>query len=197
MGYTAIFGGTFNPLHIGHYEMLTALENDSNVEKILIMPDRIPPHKVCDFMAGDDVRIEMCRIATKSFSKAELCLIEFERTGKSYSYDTVVLLKSIYPEKKLAFVCGGDMLVTFDGWYRYQELMKLLPFIVFKRADIDIDVFNKAAQKFSSMGMKLIIKDEVITNVSSTEIRNNFTAARNLIPPPVYSYLITRGVYSE
>ena len=130
MALTAIFGGTFNPFHIGHYEMLAALQNDDSIEKILVMPDRIPPHKVCDFMAEDNIRIEMCRIVCKEFSKAELCLIEFEREGKSYSYDTVIDLKQRYKDKDFVFVCGGDMLVTFDRWYKYEELMMEIPFIV-------------------------------------------------------------------
>ena len=72
MAFTAIFGGTFNPLHIGHYEMLSVLEKDSSIEKIFLMPDRIPPHKICDFLAEDSIRIEMCRLAAEDFRKAEL-----------------------------------------------------------------------------------------------------------------------------
>ena len=135
MGYTAIFGGTFNPFHIGHYKMLAALNSDSSIDKVLIMPDRIPPHKICDYMAEDDTRIEMCRIIAEDFPKAEVCLIEFERRGRSYSYDTVLELKKRYPEKDFVFVCGGDMLIFFSKWYNYQELMKLIPFIVFRRSD--------------------------------------------------------------
>ena len=62
MGLTAIFGGTFNPPHIGHYQMLKALDNRPEIEEIWLMPDKIPPHKVCDFLADDRDRIEMCRI---------------------------------------------------------------------------------------------------------------------------------------
>ena len=120
MGYTAIFGGTFNPPHIGHYEMLSALEKCPEIEEIWLMPDRIPPHKVCDFLADDSDRIEMCRIIAKDFKKARLCLAEFEREGKSYTYDTVTEFLKKYPDKKFTFVCGGDMLISFDKWYRYK-----------------------------------------------------------------------------
>lgn len=197
MGLTAIFGGTFNPFHIGHYEMLSALQNDSNIEKIFIMPDRIPPHKECDFMAENDIRIEMCRIAAEDFSKAELCLLEFERTGKSYSYDTVTELKRKYPDTEFAFVCGGDMLVFFDKWYKYEELMKLLPFIVFKRTDTDTNLFENCIEKFSKMGMNIIIKDDIITAVSSTQIRSSFSKSRSLLPEKIYNFLSNRRVYGE
>ena len=197
MAFTAIFGGTFNPLHIGHYEMLRALENDSSIEKIFLMPDRIPPHKICDFLAEDSIRIEMCRLAAEDFSKAELCLIEFEREGKSYSYDTVLTLKEKYPDENFIFVCGGDMLVTFDRWYKYEELMKEIPFIAFRRSDVDDNLFDNAAKLLSDKGMRLTVKNEVIPCVSSTEIRNDFKAAKKLLPQKIFRFLVERGVYGE
>ncbi len=197
MGFTAIFGGTFNPFHIGHYEMLCALQNDKSVDKILVMPDKIPPHKICDYMADDETRIEMCRIVAKEFSKAEVCLIEFEREGKSYSYDTVILLKEKYPNDDFIFVCGGDMLVYFPKWYKYEELMKLVPFMVFKRSDTDNELFENSVDSFRKIGMKLIVKNEIISAISSTEIRNNFQNYKELMPKKIYEFLLNRGVYVE
>lgn len=197
MALTAIFGGTFNPLHIGHYEMLSALQMDESIEKILLMPDRIPPHKVCDFLAPDEDRIEMCRLVVSDFSKAELCLTEFKRQGKSYTYDTILDLKTENPDTEFTFVCGGDMLVFFDKWNRYQELLKLIPFIVFKRSDTDINLFNRKVIEFSELGMKITVKEEIIPAVSSTYIRNNIDNAVGLVPDKVYSYLKNRGIYNE
>ena len=196
MAFTAIFGGTFNPFHIGHYEMLTALQNDENIEKIFVMPDRIPPHKVCDFMAEDNVRTEMCRIACEDFGKAELCLIEFEREGKSYSYDTVIDLKQRYKDKSFVFVCGGDMLVTFDRWYKYEELMREIPFIAFRRSDIDNTLFDTCVKNFSDKGMQITVMDKIISSVSSTEIRTDWTRAKELLPKKVFDFLNERGVYN-
>lgn len=195
MGYTAIFGGTFNPLHIGHYEMLSALEKDNRIEEIWLMPDRIPPHKVCDFLAEDKDRIEMCRIVAEDFKKARLCLAEFERQGKSYTYDTVTEFREKYPQKNFTFVCGGDMLISFDKWYRYEELMKLIPFTVFRRTDTDNAQFDRMAQKLSSQGMEITVMGEVITAVSSSYIRNNFEKSRDLLPEKIYNYILDRGIY--
>lgn len=197
MAFTAIFGGTFNPFHIGHYEMLADLQRDENIEKILVMPDKIPPHKVCDFMAEDSVRTEMCRIACNDFSKAELCLIEFEREGKSYSYDTVIELKEKYPKENFIFVCGGDMLVTFDRWYRYEELMREVPFIAFRRSDVDNNLFDRYVKLLTDKGMKITVKEKIISAVSSTEIRNDFKRAEKLLPKRIFEFLKVRGVYNE
>lgn len=195
MAFTAIFGGTFNPFHIGHLEMLKVLDADPSIEKIFLMPDKIPPHKVCDFIAEDEVRIEMCRIICEDFAKAELCLIEFEREGKSYSYDTVLELKKRYRQKDFVFVCGGDMLVTFHQWYKYEELMNQLPFIAFRRSDTDNELFDSRVKKLAEKGMKIIVKQEIIPAVSSTEIRGDFKAAKKLLPEKIYNFLVERGVY--
>lgn len=194
MGKTAIFGGTFNPFHIGHYEMMKALQEDDSIDEIWLMPDKIPPHKVCDFLASDSDRIEMCRIAAKSFSKCQLCLVEFEREGKSYSYDTVVFLKKKYSQKDFTFVCGGDMLVSFDKWYRYEELMKLIPFTVFKRTDTDETDFRNCIERFSKMGMDITVKEEKISNISSTEFRKS--NLKHLLPSEVYDFIKERGIYN-
>ena len=195
MAFTAIFGGTFNPFHIGHYEMLEELQNDGRIEKILVMPDRLPPHKTCDYLADGVDRIEMCRIAASDFSKAELCLIEFEREGRSYSYDTVVRLKQIYPDKRFTFVCGGDMIVTLDRWYNYRELIKEIPFIAFKRSDTDRELFEQRIEQFRRDGADITVFDREITAVSSTYIRSNITNSQNLIPEKIYRYIEQRGIY--
>lgn len=197
MGYTAIFGGTFNPPHIGHYEMLSALEKSPETEEIWLMPDRIPPHKVCDFLACDKDRIEMCRLLADDFKKAKLCLAEFEREGKSYTYDTVTEFLKKYPQNRFTFVCGGDMLISFDKWYRYEELMKMLPFTVFRRTDTDNAEFDRMAEKLSLNGMKLKVMDEIITSVSSSYIRNNFEKSRDLLPERIYDYIKNRGIYCD
>lgn len=194
MGFTAIFGGTFNPFHKGHYEMLKALQNDTSIEEIWLMPDRIPPHKVCDYMPEDCDRIEMCSLMAKEFSKASVCLAEFERTGKSYTYDTVSELKEKYPDKDFIFVCGGDMFVYFPKWYRYEELMTLLPFYVFNRVGTDKKEFEECVDNFSKKGMKIIINSKIIPNISSTQFR--LSNLSELLPQKIYEYIKERGIYN-
>lgn len=195
MGLTAIFGGTFNPPHIGHYQMLKALDNRPEIEEIWLMPDKIPPHKVCDFLADDRDRIEMCRIIADDFKKVRLCLAEFEREGKSYTYDTVTEFRKRYPQREFTFVCGGDMLISFKEWYRYEELMKMISFTVFRRTDTDNAEFDRKAEELSEMGMKITVMSEIITSVSSTYIRNNAEKSRELLPEKIYDYIKDGGIY--
>lgn len=193
MSFTAIFGGTFNPFHMGHYKMLRALENCDKISKILIMPDKIPPHKSVDFLASDEDRFNMCGLVAEDFSKAVVCDIEFKRQGKSYTYDTVKLLQQEFPNENFAFVCGGDMLVYFEKWYKADELMKMLPFIVFGRGSTDKSEFSDCIKNFSEKGMQIILMDEEIPNISSTAFRNSQMS--DLLPEKIYKYIKERGIY--
>lgn len=193
MSFTAIFGGTFNPFHNGHYEMLKALNACDKVSKIFIMPDKIPPHKSADELASDIDRLNMCKLVAEDFNKAEVCDIEFKREGKSYTYDTVKLLQELYPNDKLAFVCGGDMLVYFDKWYKANELMKMLPFFVFSRTSTNSQEFIDCVNRFRDMGMEIFLMDDEIPNISSTDFRNGLSGS--ILPKKIYNYIKERGLY--
>ena len=193
MSFTAIFGGTFNPFHKGHYKMLSALENCDNISKILIMPDKIPPHKSVDFLASDQDRFNMCSLVAEDFSKAEVCDIEFKRQGKSYTYDTIKLLQQEFPNENFAFVCGGDMLVYFERWYKADELMKMLPFVVFNRESTDENAFLDCISRYREKGMEIIVMNEKIPNISSTDFRNSQIS--DLLPKKIFNYIKERGIY--
>ncbi len=192
MANIAIFGGTFNPFHIGHYEMLSAICNLNYIDRVFVMPDKIPPHKTFDKTVDDIHRQNMCEIVCNDFSKAELCLIEFEREGKSYTIDTIKLLKEKYPDD-IFFVCiGGDMLSTLDTWYNWQELIKSTSFIAFKRKGLnDFDISYK---RLIDLGADIKVLDNNITDISSTKLRQKID--KNLLPDSIYKYIIKKGIYN-
>ncbi|MBR4073388.1 MAG: nicotinate (nicotinamide) nucleotide adenylyltransferase [Clostridia bacterium] len=196
MSVTAIFGGTFNPFHIGHYEMLAAINDLSFVDEIFVMPDKIPPHKICDFLASDKDRIEMCKIACKDFNKAKLCLIEFERDGKSYTYDTVCALKEKYPDKEFYLVCGGDMITSFKTWYNWDVLLKEVGILAFYRVG-EGEKFDTEIASLKNLGGKITLVNKDITEVSSTELRKNIESDKNtkLIPKDILTYINEKGLY--
>lgn len=193
MSITAVFGGTFNPFHIGHYEILKCLCEQNWIEKVLVLPDKIPPHKVCDYMPLDTDRIEMCKIVCEDFEKAELSLIEFEREGKSFTVDTITLLKKRYPNDKFAFVCGGDMIATLDEWHEWENLITQTAFIAFSRNDSA--EFKESVERMRSLGADIRVIDTAITDISSSMLRQ--TVNKDFIPPKVYDYIIKRKIYDE
>lgn len=192
---TVFFGGTFNPFHIGHLKIVEAFNDLADVEKVYIMPDRIPPHKSSEFLVSDADRIEMCRLAAEDFEKAELSLIEFEREGKSYTYDTVVELKKRYPEKCFYMACGGDMIASLDRWYRWDELIKEIGFYAFRREGEN--GFFEAVERLRSLGAEIIVVDSFVPEVSSTEIRALIKQGVNteLLPPRILEYIKARELY--
>ncbi|MBO4432437.1 MAG: nicotinate (nicotinamide) nucleotide adenylyltransferase [Clostridia bacterium] len=193
MGNIAVFGGTFNPFHIGHYEILKTLCESDLFYKVLLIPDRIPPHKKVTYTVSDEDRIEMCRIAAKDFEKAEICLIEFEREGKSYTVDTVKELRSTYPDDKFYITVGADMVKTLDTWYNFKELKKIASFAAFNRGG-DKE-FKKDVERMRTLGVDILVFENEITKVSSSELRVNLKP--ELLPEKVYEYANKRRIYKQ
>ena len=192
MANVAILGGTFNPFHIGHYEMLNSVCNLDFIDKVLVMPDKIPPHKAFDCVVDDIHRQNMCDLVCEDFNKAELCLIEFEREGKSYTVDTLKLLKHKYPCDKFFVSIGGDMLTTLESWYNWQELISLTSFIAFNREGVS--GFEDAYKRLTAYGADIIIVDDKITDISSTKLRKKIE--KSLLPERVYNYIVEKGIYN-
>lgn len=192
MANIAIFGGTFNPFHIGHYEMLSNVCNLDFIDKVLVMPDKIPPHKNFDCTIDDIHRQNMCKIICEDFIKADPCFIEFEREGKSYTIDTVKLLSNNFPNDRFYITIGGDMLSTLDTWFKCQELIKQVSFIAFKREGLND--FDTAYNRLTQLGADITVIDSKITNVSSTQLRSNID--KNLLPHKIYEYIIQKGIYN-
>lgn len=190
----AIFGGTFNPFHIGHYEMLRALCNDPFFDIVYVMPDKIPPHKTCDFLASDEDRINMCKLALSDFKKAHLLLTEFERDEKSYTSDTVEILKSRFPDTEFYITVGSDMLETLDTWHDYKKLFSNASFVAFRREN-DYERFNKNLLKMREKGAIIRVMSDEITEISSSQLRACISP--EFIPEKIYEYIKKKGIYNE
>ena len=112
-----IYGGTFNPPHTGHLHAAKQAIQLLNLDKLLLIPDRIAPHK--EIPAGSpapEQRLEMLRIATADCDKMEICDLELKREGVSYTYETILQLKEIYPDAELVLFMGTDMFISFRYW---------------------------------------------------------------------------------
>lgn len=193
MGNVAVFGGTFNPFHIGHYEILKALCESNLFYKVLLVPDSVPPHKDADFSVSDDDRIEMCRIVCEDFKKAQLCFIEFERSGKSYTVDTIKALAKLYPEDRFYVAVGADMIKSLDSWHNFGELKNIASFAAFNRGNDG--EFTSDIERMRSLGADITVFDKVIPEISSTVIRDNF--GPEYLPEKVYEYANKRRIYKR
>ena len=200
MKNVVIFGGTFNPLHKGHMEIISALSSLDETNEVLLIPDKIPPHKECEFLASDEHRLNMCKIAAKNFSNVSVSDIELKRNTKSYTIDTLKELKSANPDYNLSLAIGGDMLVSFDKWKDYKEILSLCKIICLGRGGVDETEFSQKTEHFNTLGGKFLVLDNEITEISSTELRNNMSNPdfiSKYIDSEILDYIIKNNVYGE
>ncbi|MBR4911180.1 MAG: nicotinate (nicotinamide) nucleotide adenylyltransferase [Clostridia bacterium] len=193
MANIAVFGGTFDPFHIGHHEILRALCKSGLFKRVLVVPTKIPPHKPAPNEATDQDRIEMCRLSCSEFVNAETCLIEFEREGKSYTVDTIRELKKRYPRQSFYVVIGADMLRILDQWHEFNKLKRMVTFIVFNRNAYTR--FYSDAERMVARGAKLLLFDEEIVRISSTELRKDLDPL--YLTKKVEDYVNQRKLYRK
>ena len=164
----AIYGGSFNPMHIGHEKIVDYVLNNLNMDKIIIIPVGIPSHRENN-LEQSDTRLKICKEIFKGNKKIEVSDIEIKSEGKSYTYDTLLKLMDLYGENNEFFeIIGEDSLKSLKTWKNYEELLKICKFIVFRRRDdknIQID------EEFLNNKNIIILENEYY-DISSTEIRN-------------------------
>ncbi len=166
MSGIAVFGGTFDPPHKGHLRLLKTADEKLHFEKIFVIPTNIPPHKQTKELADGRRRMELCRIIFGGDQRLTISDIELKREGKSYSYDTVKYLRGLFPDKTLYFIMGSDMLLTFDKWYKSEELEKMIVPVCLSRSNGDTALARRAAKRFNA-----VFIEASPFEISSTELR--------------------------
>ena len=196
-----IYGGTFNPPHKGHTRLAEAMLKDARLDKILIIPAGTPPHKESPDLADDSSRLAMCELAF-SGSGFEISDIELKRDGKSFTFDTVTELRRIYPEEELFLIIGSDMLLSFDKWYRYRDILMEVTLCVATREDeISRDELLRYADNVLGLrGDEIFVSEISPFECSSTEVRKKISAGEStdeLIDSTVSSYIAENNIYSD
>lgn len=198
MGTVAVFGGTFNPLHIGHTEIISKLASKREIDRIVLIPTKIPPHKVVDRLADEEHRISMCNIIAQRIKKVEVSDLELKREGKSYTIDTIFDLKRLYPDSNIAITIGADMVVTFNEWKSYREIINNAKIFAFGRQTVDDEAFKDGVAFLKSIGADIEVIDAKISDISSTEIRNALFESKDiscLLDKEIYEYIIKNKLY--
>lgn len=194
MSNIAVFGGTFNPIHNEHIKMIKHLSALDFIDRILVIPTHIPPHKAVGYLAGEEHRINMCRIATEGIKKVCVSNFEIKRQGKSYTFYTVKSLRKEYPDDDIFVVCGGDMAITLDTWHRFDELKKICTFLVVDRPGTDKEELRRYIDALIKDGAKIEYTVCVTEDVSSTDIRSNISDSKD-IPENISAYIKENGLY--
>lgn len=166
----AIYGGAFNPVHVEHVNIALAAKKLLGLDKIIVVPTFISPHKSGSMSARGKDRLQMCRLAFAGVEGVEVSDYELKRGGVSYSYVTCRHFKKLYPNDDLYFIIGSDLLGGFNLWREPEEILKCVTLAVCAR--VDAGALKSDIKKFQSRFNKEIVPfDYVGKAVSSTRVR--------------------------
>ena len=187
-------GGTFNPPHNGHIWAAQNAVRQLRLDKMILMPTGIPPHKILpEGSASPAQRLAMARLAAREIPGAEVSDMEMGRQGASYTVDTMTELRKRYPEDELFLIVGTDMLMTFDRWYQPEAIARLCGLAVVARSETDLAAIERKAKALQqSIGAQVHIVRCHALELSSTEIRKK---EKDGMPRTVAEYIKTQGLY--
>ncbi len=193
-----IYGGAFNPVHKGHVKFAEEVKTKADLDKIIIMPSGVSPHKSSGGLIDSVHRLEMCRLA---FEGEDYIIsdLEIRREGKSYTVDTVTELKKIYPDDELYLIMGSDMLLCFHKWYRYEDILSAATICATTRQG---DISTCELKKYSCevLGKETLIIDFEPFECSSTKVRSSLLSgedATDLVPEKVLGYIKENALYTD
>ena len=185
-----VYGGSFNPPHLGHVEAARTVSAELAPDKFLIIPTNVSPHKMlAEGSPEPRARLEMCRLAFAGIPGAEISDMELQREGKSYTAQTVEELRRSYPDDELFLVMGTDMLLSFESWYRFEYLLENCTLAVLARdEDEDVQLIRRRDVLTEKYGAKVVILKHDPVAASSSDIRERlrFGIGSELLPDSVY-----------
>ena len=194
-----IFGGTFNPPHIGHIQAAEQAIAALNLDRLILVPDCVAPHKTIPANSPTGwQRLEMVRMAAAGNPKLQVSDLELKREGISYTVETVAQLRKDYPGAKLFLLMGTDMFLSFQKWYHWKQILKQAVLGVFYRGEPqETAAIDKQRSELKKLGAKVeLVKNEVVC-ISSTQMRRllAFHCAEEFLPRGVGDYIRANSLY--
>ena len=194
-----IYGGTFNPPHIGHLRAAAQAAQVLRLDRVLLIPDRIAPHKTMPLnSATGGQRLAMLRIAAKGVPRLEVSDLELRREGVSYTWETVQQLREENPGAQLVLLMGSDMFLSFPTWMHPERILENASLGVFFRGDKQEKERVRAyREELLSQGYRVELVENDITAISSTQMRRllAFRCAGEFLPEGVLDYIREYRLY--
>jgi nicotinate-nucleotide adenylyltransferase len=193
-----VFGGTFDPPHIGHLILASEACTQRNTDRFLWVLTPDPPHKQGRNISPLADRLAMLEAALQGNAKFEISRVDIDRPPPHYAFDTIRLLQAEFPLAEIIYVIGGDSLRDLPTWRRPQELVELVSEIaVFERPGIGVDI-DAVEDKIPGIARKLRRVGAPLLEVSSTDIRRRAAKGypfRYFLLPEVYEIIVARSLY--
>lgn len=194
-----IYGGSFNPPHIGHLEAARSALRSLKLDRLLLIPAGQAPHKSApEGTPAPAHRLEMLRIAARGLERTEISDLEMNREGPSYTYETVEQLRKLYPDAELVLLMGTDMFLSFLTWRNPERIYQNATLGVFCRGlRKEKDAIYAKRAELEALGAKVELVDNPIIDISSTQMRRMliFRFGRFLLPKGVWEYIRENKLY--
>ena len=180
-----VYGGTFSPPHIGHISAAKAFIDKEKLDELIIMPTYQSPHKELSGSVTPMQRLEMCRLSFSDIDGVSVSDREISRKGKSYTYLTLSEMMSERSDIRPIFLCGTDMILTFDKWYRFEDIFKMADIVYIRRESDELitEQLKAKTEEYISKYNAVVreLKNEPI-NISSTELREMISKNEDTSP---------------
>ncbi|MFN0159024.1 MAG: nicotinate-nucleotide adenylyltransferase [Bacteroidota bacterium] len=187
-----IFGGSFNPPHMGHLIVAEQAREKMGLGKVLFIPAATPPHKQNLDIVEAHHRMEMMECAVHGNRYFEASDIELQRGGLSFTVDTVAALTQLYPEDSLVLLIGADNLLEFNTWREPERILELVDVVALSRPGFRMDGIDTGFRSSVSLCEVPLI------DLASSEIRRRVKegkSIRYMVPVAVESYIVNQGLY--
>ena len=195
-----IYGGSFNPPHVGHVQAAKQAYQALDLHQLLLMPDSIAPHKAFpEGTPSPEQRLAMLTLAAKDAPELTISDLEIRRPGVSYTYETVEDVRALYPQAELYLIMGSDMFLSFETWKHYEELLQQVTLSVLCRGDKgEKQAIALQKEKLEARGARIRLIENKITAISSTQLRRllAFGCCDAFLSPEVAQYIREQGLYN-
>lgn len=198
----ALFGGSFDPVHNGHLHLAKTARFMAALDEVILVPARVPPHKVGSVLAPPHHRLAMLKLAIEGLSGFIVSDMEIVSNSHCYTLDTVRRFKELRPSDVLFFIIGGDSLCDLHLWYRASELVDEVEFLMLGRSGVHLDDMIAAspfsAQQKARLGRGVLVAPEL--EISSTVIRQKVASGEDIsgfVPSNVQEYIRLHSLYSK
>ncbi|RXJ84474.1 nicotinate (nicotinamide) nucleotide adenylyltransferase [Arcobacter cloacae] len=174
----AIFGGSFDPIHIGHKAIVKIALNELDIDKLIVVPTYLNPFKR-SFYLKPQTRLKLLKKVFNDFEKVDVSNYEVNKEALSYSFDTVNYLKKLYSATKIYFILGEDNLRDLDKWYKIEELKTLVEFVIVTRNGFK----SKKTEKFKILDINIdisssLLRENMNIDYIPVEIKNDILNIR-------------------
>ena len=192
-----VLGGTFNPPHLGHLLCAQEAYVQLALNAVILIPARTPPHKPVEEEPGVEHRLALCRLAARDDERFEVSELEVERSGPSYTVDTLTELHSNARDNDLFLIVGGDIAAGFANWHEPERVLSMATLAVAKRRGTRRAAVDAALARLPGGERTRFFRMPRI-DISSTLVRERVRAGlpiRYLVPEPVEGYIAEKGLY--